>query len=64
MVEVLREIAALTRSQLINIRHDRAKGVTTENTGVDRDYIGDFASEDYLTKNIRVMPMPQPYIDA
>ena len=64
MVEVLREIAALTRSQLINIRTEKARGVVTENQGVDRDYIGDFASEDYLTKNIRVMPMPQPYIDA
>ena len=56
MVEVLREIAALTRSQLINIRHERMKGDADE-TGVDRDYIGDFASEDYLTKNIRVMPI-------
>ena len=28
-----------------------------DETGVDRDYIGDFASEDYLTKNIRVMPI-------
>ena len=58
MVEVLREIAALTRSQLINIRTEKARGVVAENQGVDRDYIGDFASEDYLTKNIRVMPMP------
>ena len=27
---------------------------------MDKDYIGDFANEDYVVKNIRVRPMDMP----
>ena len=57
LVDVLREIQQLSRSQLGQIKQQKQQQQDDEEDSVgDKDYMGDFVSEDYVTKNIRVMP--------
>lgn len=55
MASIFREIAHLSKSQLGTIKQ-RREGDEEDSLG-DKDYMNDFASEEYVTKNIRVMPM-------
>ena len=56
MVQVFREIAGLAKTQLSSIKQKR-EAADEEDSVADKEYMNDFASEDYVTKNIRVMPM-------
>ena len=51
---MLREISNLAKVQVSQIKQRRVDD--QEDVG-DKDYMGDFVSEEYLVKNIRVMPM-------
>ena len=53
-MDVLRDIAHLAKSQVAQIKQKQTDD--QEDVG-DKDYMGDFVSEEYLVKNIRVMPM-------
>ena len=55
VAEIMREIATLAKGQLQNIKQRQA--TDEEESVVDKDYIGEFANDDYITKNIRVIPM-------
>ena len=60
MVDVFRNIAELARSQLDPIREERERraGDNPEEDDIGaKEYMNDFVSEEYVTKNIRVMPM-------
>ena len=61
IVDVLREIASLSKNQLTTIKQKQEQD--EEDSVGDKDYMGDFVSEEYVTKNIRVMPMGGPSID-
>jgi hypothetical protein len=61
VVDVLREIAMLAKAQLHTIKQ-RQQADEEDSVG-DKDYMGDFVSEEYITKNIRVMPMGGLSID-
>ena len=67
MVHVFREIADLARSQLAPIREERERRAGDNNPEEDdvgaKEYMNDFVSEEYVTKNIRVMPMAGHSID-
>ena len=58
IVEVLREISNLAKTQLVTIKQKQE--ADEEDSVGDKDYMGDFVSEEYVTKNIRVMPMTGP----
>jgi|FrelakmetLWP11LW_1041352.scaffolds.fasta_scaffold18610_1 hypothetical protein len=51
---VFREIAALARSQLSTIKQRREQD--EEDSVGDKEYMNEFASDEYVAKNIRVMP--------
>ena len=56
IAEVFREITGLARGQLKNIKQIRDKQAEDDDLAdKDQDYMGDFVSEEYVTKNIRVM---------
>ena len=61
-VEIYKEINELVKDQLEVIRHEQAARAREE-PDEDResingkDYMNDFATEEFVTKNIRVMPM-------
>ena len=55
IIDIFREISGMSKDQLNDIRLE--KDQSQEDDIVDRDYIGAFASDDYITKNIRVVPM-------
>ena len=66
MVHAFREIAELARSQLDPIREERERraGDNPEEDDIGaKEYMNDFVSEEYVTKNIRVMPMAGQSID-
>jgi len=52
---VFREITTMARTQLSTIKN-RCEEHEEDSLG-DKEYMNDFASEEYVTKNIRVMPM-------
>ena len=54
IVDVLREISQVAKQQVGQIKQRREHD--EEDVG-EKDYMGDFVSEEYLIKNIRVMPM-------
>ena len=62
-VEIYKEINELVKDQLEIIRHEQAARAREEGEDEDResingkDYMNDFATEEFVTKNIRVMPM-------
>ena len=59
IAQVFREIAGLARGQLAQIRQQKEQqGNDEEEDVADKDYMGDFVSEEYVTKNIRVMGGP------
>ena len=55
VAEIMREISNLARGQLQDIKQRQAQD--EEESVVDKDYMGEFANEEYITKNIRVIPM-------
>ena len=62
-VDIYKQINELVVDQLEIIRHEQAARAR-EDDGEDdkhsingRDYMNDFATEEFVTKNIRVMPM-------
>ena len=57
LIQVFREIKAMTNSQLTEIKQKIAEQDDEDSVG-DKDYIGQFASDDYITKNIRVIGGP------
>ena len=58
---MLREIQQLAHSQLHQIKQQKEQSPDDDEDSVgDKDYMGDFVSEEYVTKNIRVMPMGGP----
>ena len=64
LVDVLREIQQLSRAQLGQIRQQKEQQREDDEDSVtDKDYMGDFVSEEYVTKNIRVMPIGGPSMD-
>ena len=62
LVDVLREIQQLAHSQLHQIKQQKEQQQQDDDDDSvgDKDYMGDFVSEEYVTKNIRVMPMGGP----
>ena len=68
-VEIYKEINELVKDQLEIIRHEQAARAREEGEDEDResingkDYMNDFATEEFVTKNIRVMPMGGMPID-
>ena len=54
IVDVLREISGLAKGQLVHIKQRQEH--EEEDSVANADFMGDFASEEYVTKNIRVMP--------
>ena len=57
LIQVFREIKAMTNGQLTEIKQKIAEQDDEDSVG-DKDYIGQFASDDYITKNIRVIGGP------
>ena len=63
-VEVYQQINELVVDQLEIIRHEQAARARNQDDDADskesitgKDYMNDFATEEFVTKNIRVMPM-------
>merc|ERR1712048_1347791 len=61
-VEIYKEINELVKDQLEIIRHEQAARAREEpeedrESINGKDYMNDFATEEFVTKNIRVMPM-------
>ena len=63
-VEIYKNINELVVDQLEVIRHEQAARAREEGENDDdresingKDYMNDFATEEFVTKNIRVMPM-------
>ena len=54
-VEVLSDIVNLAQTQLSAIKQKQQ--ADEEDSVGDKDYMGDFVAQDYVEKNIRVMPM-------
>lgn len=61
-IETLREISGLAKIQLAQIKQ-KQQADDEESLG-DKDYIGDFVAQDYVEKNIRVIPMGGIGIDS
>ena len=61
IVEVMREISTLASQSLAQIKQRQQQD--DEDSVGDKDYMGDFVSEEYVAKNIRVMPMGGMPID-
>ena len=57
MVEQYRYIADKVKGMLVKIRQDKARAAYEEESLNAQDFMHDFAKEEYITKNIRVMPM-------
>ena len=70
-VEIYKNINELVVDQLEIIRHEQAARARENEEGEDdkesingKDYMNDFATEEFVTKNIRVMPMAGSSIHA
>ena len=56
LIDVMREISALVKTQLQTIKQ-RQEADEEESSVGDKEYMNVFVQEEYVTKNIRVMPM-------
>lgn len=63
IVQIFRVIEQLSLAQLADIKQRQAVAEEEEEDVGDKEYMNDFVSEDYVTKNIRVMPMGGVSID-
>ena len=65
IVEIFRVIEQLSRMQLNEIKAKQAARIEEDDAEdeKEKEYMNDFVSEEYVTKNIRVMPMGGVSID-
>lgn len=57
MIEQFRFIADLVREQLKQVKQDKPEAVDELESIRGHDFMNDFANDEYVSKNIRVMPM-------
>ena len=55
--EIFRDISQLAKAQIVNIKN-RQETNEEEDSFQDKDYMGDFATEEYVIKNVRVIGGP------